>query len=55
MKSRSNKNYLRVKETERALEDALISLLEEKPFEEIRIMDICVKARITQKHFLYLL
>ena len=51
MKSRSNKNDLRVKETKKLLEDSLGSLLEEKSFEEIRVMDICSKAKIHRSTF----
>lgn len=51
MKSRSNKNNLRIKETEKLLEDSLGALLEEKSFEEIRVMDICSKAKIHRSTF----
>ena len=51
MKNRSNKNDLRVKETKKLLEDSLGALLEEKPFEEIRVMDICSKTKIHRSTF----
>lgn len=51
MKNRSNKNDLRVKETKKLLEDSLGALLEEKSFEEIRVMDICSKTKIHRSTF----
>ena len=51
MKNRSNKNNLRVKETKKLLEDSLGALLEEKSFEEIRVMDICSEAKIHRSTF----
>ena len=51
MKNRSNKNDLRIKETKKLLEDSLGALLEEKPFEEIRVMDICSKTKIHRSTF----
>ena len=51
MRSRNNKNNLKKIETQKLLEDALGSLLEEKSFEEIRVMDICSKANIHRSTF----
>lgn len=51
MRSRSNKNNLRIKETEKLLEETLGSLLEEKSFEDIKVMDICSKAKIHRSTF----
>lgn len=51
MRNRSNKNNLRVKETEKLLEETLAALLEEKSFEDIKVMDICSKAKIHRSTF----
>ena len=51
MKNRSKKNDLKIKETQKLLEDSLGALLEEKSFEEIRVMDICSKANIHRSTF----
>ncbi|TKZ35925.1 TetR/AcrR family transcriptional regulator C-terminal domain-containing protein [Brachyspira catarrhinii] len=51
MKNRSKKNNLKIKETQKLLEDSLGALLEEKSFEEIRVMDICSKANIHRSTF----
>lgn len=51
MRSRNNKNNLKKIETQKLLEDSLGALLEEKSFEEIRVMDICSKANIHRSTF----
>ena len=51
MKSSSNKNNARVKKTKKLLEDSLGLLLEEKPFEDIRVIDICAKANMHRSTF----
>ncbi|WPC24668.1 TetR family transcriptional regulator C-terminal domain-containing protein [Brachyspira hyodysenteriae] len=51
MKSSSNKNNARVKKTKKLLEDSLALLLEEKPFEDIRVIDICAKANMHRSTF----
>lgn len=49
------KEDLRIRRTHKLLTDALMSLLEEKPFEEIYVADICDKAMVHRttfyKHF----
>ena len=49
------KEDLRIRRTYKLLSDALMSLLEEKPFEEIYVSDICDKAMVHRttfyKHF----
>lgn len=49
------KDDLRIRRTYKLLTDALMSLLEEKPFEEIYVSDICDKAMVHRttfyKHF----
>lgn len=49
------KKDLRIRRTYKLLTDALMSLLEEKPFEEIHVSDICDKAMVHRttfyKHF----
>ena len=51
MKNRDNKNDLKIKETKKLIEDSLVSLLEEKTFEEIKVSDICSKAKIHRSTF----
>ena len=51
MKTSNNKSTLKVNKTRKMLEDALGSLLEEKPFEEIRVIDICSKANMHRSTF----
>ena len=46
-----NKNDLRVIKTRTALYNSLLSLMEEKPFEEIRVSDICNRALINRSTF----
>ncbi len=46
-----NKSTSKVNKTKKILEDALASLLEEKPFEEIRVIDICQKAKMHRSTF----
>lgn len=46
-----NKNDLRVKKTRTALYNALLKSMEEKPFEDIRVSDICNKALINRSTF----
>ncbi|TXJ43251.1 TetR/AcrR family transcriptional regulator C-terminal domain-containing protein [Brachyspira pilosicoli] len=45
------KSTLKVNKTKKTLEDALGALLEEKPFEEIRVIDICSKANMHRSTF----
>lgn len=45
------KSTLKVNKTKKTLEDALSALLEEKPFEEIRVIDICSKANMHRSTF----
>ena len=45
------KTDLRIIKTKKVLFDALISLLEEMPFEEIKISDICDRALINRSTF----
>lgn len=45
------KSTLKVNKTKKTLEDALGDLLEEKPFEEIRVIDICSKANMHRSTF----
>ena len=45
------KSTLKVNKTKKTLEDALAALLEEKPFEEIRVIDICSKANMHRSTF----
>ncbi|WP_295155155.1 TetR/AcrR family transcriptional regulator C-terminal domain-containing protein [uncultured Brachyspira sp.] len=51
MKNNSNKNNARVEKTKKLLEDSLGILLEEKSFEDIRVIDICAKANIHRSTF----
>ncbi|WP_157151117.1 TetR/AcrR family transcriptional regulator C-terminal domain-containing protein [Brachyspira sp. SAP_772] len=51
MKTSNNKSTLKVNKTKKTLEDALGALLEEKPFEEIRVIDICSKANMHRSTF----
>ena len=51
MKTANNKSTLKVNKTKKTLEDALGALLEEKPFEEIRVIDICSKANMHRSTF----
>lgn len=51
MKNNSNKNNARVKKTKKLLEDSLGLLLEEKSFEDIRVIDICEKANMHRSTF----
>ena len=51
MKTSNNKSTLKVNKTKKTLEDALAALLEEKPFEEIRVIDICSKANMHRSTF----
>ena len=51
MKNSPNKNNARVKKTKKILEDSLGLLLEEKPFEDIRVIDICAKANMHRSTF----
>lgn len=51
MRNRSNKNNLRKRETQKLLEDTLGVLLEEKSFEDIKVSDICSKAKIHRSTF----
>ena len=46
-----NKSTSKVNKTKKILEDALGALLEEKPFEEIRVIDICSKANMHRSTF----
>lgn len=46
-----NKNDLRVRKTRAALYNALLKSMEEKPFEDIRVSDICNKALINRSTF----
>ena len=46
-----NKNDLRVIKTKNALYNALIELMKEKTFEEIKVSDICNKALINRSTF----
>lgn len=51
MKTLNNKSTIKVNKTKKILEDALGALLEEKPFEEIRVIDICSKANMHRNTF----
>ncbi|MEI0612142.1 TetR/AcrR family transcriptional regulator C-terminal domain-containing protein [Brachyspira pilosicoli] len=51
MKALNNKSTIKVNKTKKILEDALGALLEEKPFEEIRVIDICSKANMHRSTF----
>ena len=51
MKTLNNKSTIKVNKTKKILEDALGALLEEKPFEEIRVVDICSKANMHRSTF----
>ena len=51
MKTLNNKSTIKVNKTKKILEDALGALLEEKPFEEIRVIDICSKANMHRSTF----
>lgn len=51
MKTLNNKSTIKVNKTKKILEDALVALLEEKPFEEIRVIDICSKANMHRSTF----
>ena len=51
MKTHHNKNKLRVQKTKKQLEEALGLLLEEKSFEDIRVIDICEKANMHRSTF----
>lgn len=51
MKTLNNKSTIKVNKTKKILEDALGVLLEEKPFEEIRVIDICSKANMHRSTF----
>ena len=51
MKTLNNKSTIKVNNTKKILEDALGALLEEKPFEEIRVIDICSKANMHRSTF----
>lgn len=46
-----NKNDLRVKKTRKALYNALLKLMEDKQFEDIRVSDICSNALINRSTF----
>lgn len=50
-KIKKNKNDVRIKKTKKLLEDALELLLEEKHFEDIKVIDICEKANIHRSTF----
>ena len=45
------KEDLRVRKTKRALSDAFIALLQEKPFEQITVNELCDKAKIRRATF----
>ena len=47
----TNKNDLRVIKTNKALFNALLDLMKEKTFEEIKISDVCSKALINRSTF----
>lgn len=51
MRSRNNKNNSKKVETQKLLEETLGTLLEEKSFEEIKVSDICAKAKIHRSTF----
>ncbi|CCG55641.1 regulatory protein, TetR family [Brachyspira pilosicoli WesB] len=51
MKTLNNKSTIKANKTKKILEDALGALLEEKPFEEIRVIDICSKANMHRSTF----
>lgn len=51
MKTLNNKSTIKVNKTKKILEYALGALLEEKPFEEIRVIDICSKANMHRSTF----
>ena len=51
MKTLNNRSTIKVNKTKKILEDALGALLEEKPFEEIRVIDICSKANMHRSTF----
>lgn len=46
-----NKKDLRIVKTENLIYETLINLLKEKPFEEIKVSDICSKALINRSTF----
>ena len=51
VRNMDKKTDLRIIKTKKVLFDALISLLEEMPFEEIKISDICDRALINRSTF----
>lgn len=51
MRSRNNKSNSKKAETQKLLEETLGTLLEEKSFEEIKVSDICAKAKIHRSTF----
>jgi len=46
-----NKNDLRVLKTRNALYGALLELMKERPFEEVKVSDICEKALVNRSTF----
>lgn len=48
---RNNKTDLRVIKTKKNLYESLLELMKEKPFEEIKVSDICEKAMVNRSTF----
>lgn len=47
----NNKTDLRIVKTNKALFNALLELMKEKTFEEIKISDVCTKALVNRSTF----